>query len=196
MVAWFTWTGEITAMRMLFNGNDSYHHFIISKILKSFLFNFPNWSCLWEPCAYPYFSMWKNHECCLPLNISSSWVFGFGPPQVWILSLRTIRCQNTNPFWTPDPIRSLWCLEGQMVVVAIRAPGLTPLPIAGWLALGYEALMADMAVLAGYLRYVTLGVVCKRTLFEIMAWTNNHIPKWSVKFDEWLIHRGLNINNI
>ena len=36
-------------------------------------------------------------------------------------------------------IRSLWCLEGQMVVVAIRAPGLTPLPIAGWLALGYEA---------------------------------------------------------
>ena len=29
-------------------------------------------------------------------------------------------------------IRSLWCLEGQMVVVAIRAPGLTPLPIAGW----------------------------------------------------------------
>ena len=34
-------------------------------------------------------------------------------------------------------IRSLWCLEGQMVVVAIRAPGLTP---AGWLALGYEAL--------------------------------------------------------
>ena len=36
-------------------------------------------------------------------------------------------------------IRSVWCLEGQMVVVAIRAPGLTPLPIAGWLALGYEA---------------------------------------------------------
>ena len=28
-----------------------------------------------------------------------------------------------------------------MVVVAIRAPGLTPLPIAGWLALGYEALV-------------------------------------------------------
>ena len=28
-----------------------------------------------------------------------------------------------------------------MVVVGIGAPGLTPLPIAGWLALGYEALV-------------------------------------------------------
>ena len=41
-------------------------------------------------------------------------------------------------------IRSLWCLEGQMVVVAIHAPGLTPLPIAGWLALGYEALVFNI----------------------------------------------------
>ena len=43
-------------------------------------------------------------------------------------------------------IRSLWCLEGQMVVVAVRAPGLTPLPIAGWLALGYEALIEMVAL--------------------------------------------------
>ena len=38
-------------------------------------------------------------------------------------------------------IRSLWCLEGQMVVVGIGAPGLTPLSVAGWLALGYDALL-------------------------------------------------------
>ena len=44
-------------------------------------------------------------------------------------------------------IRSLWCLEGQMGVVAIRAPGLTPLPIAGWLALGYEALLYPFEIM-------------------------------------------------
>ena len=132
-------------MRVLFNGNNSYHHFIISKILKSFLFNFSNWSCLREPCACPHFPMWKNHECCLPLNIFSSLFFGFGPPQVCISSLRTIRCQHTQTLSGPrNLIRSLWCLEGQMVVVAIRAPGLTPLPIAGWLALGYEAVIFNM----------------------------------------------------
>ena len=103
IVAWFTWIGEITAVRMLFNGNNSYHHFIISKILKSFLFNFPNWSFLREPCAYPHFQCERITKCCLPLNIFFSWVFGFGPPQVCIMSLRTIRCQHTNPFWTPDP---------------------------------------------------------------------------------------------
>ena len=90
-------------MRMLFNRNDICHHLIMSKTLKSFFFNFTNWCFLRETCAYPHFPMWKNHECCLPLNIFSSWVFGFGPPQACILSLRTIRCQHTNPFWIPDP---------------------------------------------------------------------------------------------
>ena len=47
-------------------------------------------------------------------------------------------------------IRSLWCLEGQMVVVAIRAPGLTPLPIAGWMALGYEELAICIVCVVGY----------------------------------------------
>ena len=103
IVAWFTWIGELTAIRMLFNRNDSYRHIIISKILNNFLFNFLNWCFLRETCAYPHFLKWKNHECCLPLNIFSSWVFGFGPAQACILSLRTIRCQHTNPFWTPDP---------------------------------------------------------------------------------------------
>ena len=42
-------------------------------------------------------------------------------------------------------IRSLWYLEGQMVIVGIRRPGLTPLPIAGWLALGYEVLISVIA---------------------------------------------------
>ena len=102
-------------MRMLFKRNDSYHHLIISKILKSFLFNFPNWCFLRETCAYPHFPMWKNHECCLPLNIFSSWVFGFGPPQAYILCLRTIRCQHTNPFWTPDP--------GQVTLISWRSDG-------------------------------------------------------------------------
>ena len=102
-ISWFTWIDEITAMRMPFNRNNIYHHFIISKILKSFLFDFPNWSCLRELCAYPHFPMWKSHACYLPLNIFSSRVFEFGPPRACILSLRTIRCQHTNPCWTPDP---------------------------------------------------------------------------------------------
>ena len=43
-------------------------------------------------------------------------------------------------------IRSLWCLEGQIVDVVIRAPSLFPLPIAGWLALGYGSLIDTIRV--------------------------------------------------
>ena len=126
IVAWFTWKGEIIAMRMLFNGNNGYHHFIMPKILKIFLFNFPNWSCLREHCAYPHFPMWKNHECCLTLNIFSPWVSGLAHHRhafcLWEQS-----DANTQTLSGPlTLIRSLRCLEGQMVFVAISAPGLTP----------------------------------------------------------------------
>ena len=122
-------------MRMLFNRNDSYHHFIKSKILKSFLFNFPNWCCLRETCAYPHFPKWKHHECYLPWLSSPHGSLGLAHHKhaccLWELS-----DDNTQTLSGPlTLIRSFWCLEGQMVVVAIRAPGLTPLPIAGWLAL-------------------------------------------------------------
>ena len=53
-------------------------------------------------------------------------------------------------------IRSLWYLEGQMVVVGIRAPGLTPLSIAGWLALGYEALGSQSGVVV-FSKIVTMA---------------------------------------
>ena len=128
-------------MRMLFNRNDSYHHFIKSKILKSFLFNFPNWCCLRETCAYPHFPMWKHHECYLPLNIFSSWVFGFGPPQACILSLRTIRWQHTSPFWTPDPDKVTlmsWRSDGGCCHSRARADSPTHSRLTG---IGYEALL-------------------------------------------------------
>ena len=152
MVAWFNWIGEITAMRMLFNGNNSYHHFIMSKILKSFLFNFPNWSCLWEPCAYPYFPMWKS--VVFPWISSPHGSLGLAHHRYeycrWELS--DAKTQTLSGPLTL--IRSLWCLDGQMVVVAIRAPGLTPLPIAGWLALCYEALViCYIYILIGNLTY-------------------------------------------
>ena len=96
------------------------------KILKIFLFNFPNWSCLREHCAYPHFPMWKNHECCLTLNIFSPWVSGLAHHRhafcLWEQS-----DANTQTLSGPlTLIRSLRCLEGQMVFVAISAPGLTP----------------------------------------------------------------------
>ena len=125
IVAWFAWIGEITAMRMLFNGNNSYHHFIISKILKSFLFNFPCWSCLREPCAYPHFPMWKNHECCLPLNIFS-WVFGFGPPQACIFVFENYQMPTHKPFLDP------WPWLGHSDVLKVRW-WLLPFVCQGWL---------------------------------------------------------------
>ena len=100
---------------MLFNGNNSYYHFIISKTLKGF-FIFP-----WISSPHGSLGLAHNrYAYCL-----------------WELS-----DANTQTLSGPlTLIRSLWCLECQMVVVAIHASGLTPLPIAGWLALGYEALM-------------------------------------------------------
>ena len=47
-----------------------------------------------------------------------------------------------KPFLDPWPWLGHSDEEGQMVVVGIGMPGLTPLPIAGWLALGYEALVS------------------------------------------------------
>ena len=71
--------------------------------------------------------------------------------RLWVLpttgmhSLGEISDANTQILSGPlTLIRSLSCLEGQMVVVGIGVPGLTPLPIAGWLALGYEALYYAM----------------------------------------------------
>ena len=112
--AWFTWIGEIIATRMLFNGNNNYYHYIISKTLNVF-FIFP-----W--ISSPHGSLGLAHHRYAYC--------------IWELSYA-----NTQTLSGPlTMIRSLWGLECQMVVVAIHAPGLTPLPIAGWLALGYEAL--------------------------------------------------------
>ena len=53
-------------------------------------------------------------------------------------SLWEISDANTQTLSEPlNLIRSLWCF-GHMVVVGIGVPWLTPLPIAGWLALGYK----------------------------------------------------------
>ena len=84
--------------------------------------------------------MWKHHECYLPLTIFSSWVFGFGPPQACILSLRTIRWQHTNPFWTPDPDKVTlmsWRSDGGCCHSRARADSPTHSRLTG---IGYEAL--------------------------------------------------------
>ena len=84
----------------------------------------------------------RKNSVVFPLNIFSSCVFGFCPPHVCIYILWKISDANTQILSGPlTLIRSLWCLEGHMVVVGIGAPGLTLLPIAGWLALSYEALV-------------------------------------------------------
>ena len=94
---------------------------------------------------------------CVPTfsNVKESWVLS-SPEYLLLMGLgladhRYAYClwelsdANTQTLSGPlTLIRSVWCLEGQMVVIAIRAPGLTPLPIAGWLALGYEALVQVM----------------------------------------------------
>ena len=64
-------------------------------------------------------------------------------------------------------IRSLWCLEGQMVVVGIGAPGLTPLPIVSGLALGYGALMI-CAFLVRLMLRTAMFCRCRRPAFDDM----------------------------
>ena len=114
IVAWFTWIGQIIAMRMLFNGNHNYHHSMILKILE-FSLNFPNWRCLTEPCAYPHIPMWKN-SVVFPWISSPHGSLGLAHHR-HAYSLWEISDANTQTLSGPlTLIRSLWCLEGQMLV--------------------------------------------------------------------------------